>query len=150
MWTKSDFRVFQVESIFFFGNWEFLLSMAWRQGRSSNGYAVVFDSIETCVSFSSIWCVCVVVSHMMTVRLGSCQMKCAWQKSHGVAAQGCVVMKMSNVVLVFWCREVVEDGFFRSLFWMEVQKNPLRNVPRRQSFYLKIGIDGWWGGWWEV
>jgi len=65
-------------SLFFFvGNWEFLLSMAWRQGRSPNGYAVVFDSIETCVSFSSVWCVCVAASRMMIVRLGSCQMKCA-------------------------------------------------------------------------
>jgi len=51
-------------------------------------------------------------------------------------------MKMSSVILVFWCREVVEDGFFRSLFRTEVQENPLRNVPGRQSFYLKIGIDG--------
>jgi len=42
-----------VEPVFFFvGGWEFLLSMVWRQERSPNGDAMVFDSIETCVLFS--------------------------------------------------------------------------------------------------
>jgi hypothetical protein len=43
-----------VEPIFLVGGWELLLSMAWRQGRSLNGDVVVFDSIETFVSFSSV------------------------------------------------------------------------------------------------
>jgi len=32
--------------------------MAWRQGKLQNGDVLVFGSIETLVSFSSIWCVC--------------------------------------------------------------------------------------------
>ncbi len=58
---------FQLELVFFVGGWEFLLLMAWRQGRSPNGYVVVFDSIESCVSFSYIGCVCVVARHKMTL-----------------------------------------------------------------------------------
>jgi hypothetical protein len=38
---------------------------------------MVFDSIETFVSFSFVWNVCVVGGHMMTMWQGSCQVKCA-------------------------------------------------------------------------
>jgi hypothetical protein len=48
---------FKWNLFFFVDNWEFLLSMAWRQGRSPNGDAVVFVSIETFVLFSLVWCV---------------------------------------------------------------------------------------------
>jgi len=109
---------FQLELVFFVGSWEFLLSMAWRQGRSPNGYAVVFDSIESCVLFSSIWCVCVcvVARHMMTLWQGSCQMKGIRQKSRRIAAKGCAALKINNVALVFCDRKVVEVWVFRSLF----------------------------------
>jgi hypothetical protein len=50
-----------VELVFLVGNREFLLSMEWRQGRSPNGDAVVFDCMQTCVSFSSVWGVCVLL-----------------------------------------------------------------------------------------
>jgi hypothetical protein len=36
---------------FFVGGWECLLSMAWRQGRSPNGDALVFNNIKFFVSF---------------------------------------------------------------------------------------------------
>jgi len=40
-------------------------------------------------------------------------MKCARQKSRGATMEGCVTVQISSVVLIFWNREVVEDGFFR-------------------------------------
>jgi hypothetical protein len=46
--------------LFFVGGWEFLLFIAWRQGRLQNGDALVFGSIEALVSFSSTWYVCVI------------------------------------------------------------------------------------------
>jgi len=42
----------------------------WRQGRALNGDAMVFYDVEIFMSFSSIWDVCVVVGHMMTVWQG--------------------------------------------------------------------------------
>ncbi len=54
-------RFFKWNLFFFVGGFEFLLSMVWKQERSLNGDAVVFDSIETYMSFSSVWCVCVCV-----------------------------------------------------------------------------------------
>ncbi len=41
-----------MEPAFFVGGLELLFSMVWRQGRSPNGYVMVFDCIETCMSFS--------------------------------------------------------------------------------------------------
>jgi hypothetical protein len=72
---------------------------------------VVFDNIETFVSFSFVWCVCVVVGRRMIKWQRSCQGRCVWQKSHRAMAKGCVAVKISNVVLVFWSREVVGVGF---------------------------------------
>jgi hypothetical protein len=79
------------------GSWEFLLSTAWKQGKSPNGNVVVFDSIETFVSFSFVWYVCVIVGRKMTVWQGCCQMKCVWWKSHGATTEGCVVVQISSV-----------------------------------------------------
>ncbi len=49
---------------------------------------MVFYGVEIFVSFFSIWDVCVVVGHIMNMWQGSCQVKCARQKSHGGAAEG--------------------------------------------------------------
>jgi len=45
---------------FFVGGWEFLLSMAWRQGRLQNGDVLVFGSIEALVSLV---CMCYCWTH---------------------------------------------------------------------------------------
>jgi hypothetical protein len=59
--------------------------------RALNGDVVVFYGIEIFVLFSSIWDVCVVARHKMTMWQGSYQMKCAQWKSCG-GSNG----KMSN------------------------------------------------------
>jgi len=89
--------------------------MVWRQERSLNGDVVVFDIIKTYVSFSYVWCVYVAIGCKVTVWQGSYQMKCAWQESCKTTMDGCAVVKISSVVLIFWNREVVGDGFFRSV-----------------------------------
>jgi hypothetical protein len=44
-----------MQHVFFsVGDWEFLLSTAWRQGRLQNGDVPMFGGIEALVSFSSI------------------------------------------------------------------------------------------------
>jgi len=58
--------------------------MAWRQGRSSNGDVMVFDNIETFVSFSSVWDVCVAIGRRMIVWQGNYQMN---------SAKGCAVVQ---------------------------------------------------------
>ncbi len=73
-------------------------------------------------------------------------MRCARQKSRGVAAEGCAAMKISNVVLVFWCREVVRVGFLDLCLKGKYEKICCVMYSRRQSFYLKVGIDGRGGG----
>jgi hypothetical protein len=62
----------------------------------------------------------------------------------------CAAMKISNVVLVFLCREVVGVGFLD--LWLEGKYEWIRYAmySGRQSFYLRVGIDGWGGEWWEV
>jgi len=62
--------------------------MAWRQGRSPNGNVVVFDSIETFVSFFYVWYVCVAAGCRMIVWQRRCQMKCTRQKSCSAMAEG--------------------------------------------------------------
>jgi hypothetical protein len=72
---------------FFVGGWEFLLSMAWRQGRLQNGDASVLVALK-------LWCrwyVCVIVGRMTMVWQGSC-----WG-SQKVAAEGFVEEKINNV-----------------------------------------------------
>jgi hypothetical protein len=100
-----------VELFFWVSDWKLLLSMAWRQGKSPNGDAMVFDNIETFVSFSSIWCVCVALGCKMIVWQRNYQVRCARRKSRGATMERCGAVKISNVVLVFWCREVVGVGF---------------------------------------
>jgi hypothetical protein len=46
-------------------------------------------------------CVCVAIGHKMTVWQGSCQVRCARQKSRGAVTKGCATVKISSVVLVF-------------------------------------------------
>jgi hypothetical protein len=77
---------------------------------------VVFDSIETFVSFSSVWYVCVAVGRKMTMGQGSCQMKCAWQKSHGAMVEGCVAMQISRVLFGFQFQRDWEDWFLDLYF----------------------------------
>jgi hypothetical protein len=55
-------------------------------------------------------------------------------------------MKISNVVLVFWCREVVRVGFLDLCLKGKYEKICCVMYSRRQSFYLKVGIDGRGGG----
>jgi hypothetical protein len=99
---ESGFRVFQGSLFsFFVGGRKFLLSMARRQKKSLNGDAMVFDSIETLVSFSSVWYVCVVVGCRMIMWQGSYQVKCIRRKSRGAMTEGCVTMHISNVVFGF-------------------------------------------------
>jgi hypothetical protein len=62
--------------------------MAWRQGKTLNGDAVVFYGIEIFVLFYPMWDVCVVIGCIMTVWQGSCQVKCGWRKSRGGAMEG--------------------------------------------------------------
>jgi hypothetical protein len=108
-------RFFKEACFFSIVGWEFLLSTTWRQGRSPNGDAVVFDNIETFVSFSSIWYVCVVVGHRMTVWQGSYQVKYARRKFHGATMEGCATVQISSVVFGFQFRRGCVKLVFRSL-----------------------------------
>jgi hypothetical protein len=47
------------------------------------------DNIETLVSFSFVWYVCVAIGHKMSVWQESCQMKCTQRKSHSATTKGC-------------------------------------------------------------
>jgi len=78
-----------------------LLSTAWRQGRLQNGDVSVFGSIETLVSFSSIWYVCVVARRKMMVWQGSYQVRCVRWKFRGTLAKGFAVEKISSVGFCF-------------------------------------------------
>jgi hypothetical protein len=62
--------------------------MAWRQGRTLNGDAMVFYCIEIFVLVFFIWDVCVAAKRRMIVWQGSYQVKCTWQKSRYGAAEG--------------------------------------------------------------
>jgi hypothetical protein len=114
----------------------------WRQGRLQNGDVVVFNSIETFVSFSFVWYVCVVAGRKMTMWQGIYQVRCAWRKSCKVVAEGCATKKISSVVLVFY-REVVEVYRFLNLY-LEWKYKRIRYAmySRRHNFYLKVGFVG--------
>jgi hypothetical protein len=116
--------------------------MVWRQERSPNGEAVVFDSIETFVSFSFVWSVCVAASRTMTKWQRSYQGRCARQKSRGAMAEGCVVVKISNVFLVFYSREIVRVGFLDLNLKGKYKRIRCAIYLGRQSFYVRVGIDG--------
>jgi hypothetical protein len=75
--------------------------MAWRQERLHNGDVPMFGSIETLVSFSSVWYVCVVVGHKMMVWQRSCQVRCAQRKSRGAMVEGFDVEKISSAGFCF-------------------------------------------------
>jgi len=60
-----------------------------------NGNAPVFGSIETLMSFSSVWYVCVVVGRKMMVWQGNCQVKCGRQKFHEAVAKGFATEEIS-------------------------------------------------------
>jgi hypothetical protein len=62
----------------------------------------VFGSIETLVSFSSIWYVCGVVGRMMMVWPRSCQVRCVWWKSYGAVVEGFAIEKISSA---YFCLE---------------------------------------------
>jgi hypothetical protein len=53
---------------------------------------MVFDSIETFMSFSSIWNVCVIAGCRMTVWQGSYQVKCVRWKSRDATVEGCAIV----------------------------------------------------------
>jgi hypothetical protein len=111
------------------------------KGRSPNGDAVMFNSIEIFVSFSSIWYVCVVVGRRITVWQGSCQVKCARRKSRGAMAEGSATVQMNSVVfLAFSHRGGCGRLVFRSLSRMEVQENLLCNVLRKAKFLSKVWL----------
>ncbi len=89
-----------------------MLFTAWRQGGSPNGDVVVFDSIETFVSFSFVWYVCNAIGRKMTMWQGSCQVKCPQRKSSGATTQGCVAVQISSVVFGFqFSRKLLKIGF---------------------------------------
>jgi len=69
---------------------------AWRQGRLQNGDASVFSSIETLLSFSSVWYVCVVARRKMMVWQGSCQVSYTRQKSRRAMAKGFAAEKINS------------------------------------------------------
>ncbi len=58
-----------------------------------------------------LFCVCVVARRMMSKWQRSYQGRCTRRKSRRAMAEGCVVVKISNVFLVFCSREVVRVGF---------------------------------------
>jgi len=66
-----------------------------------NGDASVFGNIETLVSFSSVWYVCVVVGCRMMVWQGNCQVRCVRQKSREVVAKGFVAEKINSAGFCF-------------------------------------------------
>ncbi len=78
-----------------------MLLTLWRQGGSSNGDVVVFDSIEIFVSFSSVWYVHVVVGCRTTLWQRSYQVKCVQRKSHGATMEGCAKVYINSVVFSF-------------------------------------------------
>ncbi len=97
---------------------------------------MVFDSIETFVSFSSIWYVCVATGCRMTMW----QVKCAQWKSRNATMEGCATIQISSVVFGFQLHRGCGSLVFRSLFRMKVHENPLRNVLKEARFLSK----GWY------
>jgi hypothetical protein len=49
---------------------------------------MVFDGVEICMSFSSIWDICAIVGHRKIVWQGSYQVKCNQRKACGGAEEG--------------------------------------------------------------
>jgi hypothetical protein len=81
----------------------------------------MFGSIETLVSFFSIWYVCVVVGCVMMVWQGSCHVGCARQKSCGAVAEGFAVEKIISAGFCFARTEQsCWNEVFRSLFRRKV------------------------------
>ncbi len=91
---------FKWRFFFFAGNWEFLLSMAWKQRRSTNGDVMVLIALKPLCRFL-LFHVCVVARCKMIGWQGDCQLRCAREKSRGAATERCAIVKISNVVLVF-------------------------------------------------
>ncbi len=103
----------------------------WRQGRLQNGDVSVFGSIETLVSFSLVWYVCVGVGCKMMVWQGSYQVRCVWWKSHEATTEGIVAEKISSAGFCFArTRGSCWNEVFRSLPRGKVHDNPLCNVLR--------------------
>jgi hypothetical protein len=107
--------------------------MVWRQGRSSNGDVMVFDNIETFVSFSSVWDVCVAIGHRMIVWQGNYQMN---------SAEGCAVVQISRMVFGFQFQRDWEDWFLDVCLRWKYKKIRYTMYSTRQSFYLKVGFVG--------
>ncbi len=93
-----------------------MIPTEWKQGGSPNGDAVVFDNIETFVSFSSVWYVCVATGRMMTVWQGSYQVKCIWKFFGGATVEGCAAVWISSVVFGFQLERGCGRLVFKSLF----------------------------------
>jgi len=117
--------------------------MAWKQKRSLNGDAMVFDSIEIFVSFPFVWDVCVTTKCKMTMWQKSYQVKWVRWKSRSAMAKGWASMQISSVIWLSYeggCLRFV----FRSLSRIGVQENLLRNVLKE----AKILSKGWF--WWLI
>lgn len=69
-------RFFKEACFFFYWRLGVFAFKGMEKGRSTNGDAVVFDSIEIFVLFSSILYVCVIAGRRMIVWQGSYQVKC--------------------------------------------------------------------------
>jgi len=106
-----------------------------------NGNAPVFGSIETLMSFSSVWYVCVVVGRRMMVWQGNCQVKCGRQKSHEAVVEGFATEKISCAGFCFAKKRGKLSNlvffFFKSLSRGKVRDYPLRNVLREAKCLSK-------------
>ncbi len=102
----------------------------------------MFGSIETLVSFSSVWYVCVVAGRKMMVWPGSCQVRCARQKSLGAMVEGFATEKISSVDFCLEKAEVVGVRFL-DLYLKENYKTiRCAMYSGRQSVYLRTRFDG--------
>jgi len=102
----------------------------------------MFGRIETVVSFSSVWYVCVVARRKMMVWPGSCQVRCARRKSRETVVEGFDAEKISSVDFVLRRGEIVGVRFLNLCLKGKYKRIHCAMYSRRQSIYLIIGFDG--------
>ncbi len=108
---------------------------AWRQGKLQNGDAPVLSNIEALVSFSFVWCVCVIIGRKIMVWPGSCQGKCTRQRSCRIAMEGFVTEKISSAGFCFVSKgEVVVMRFVDLCLEGKYKNNLLCNVLREAKY----------------
>jgi len=106
----------------------------------------MFGSIETLVSFSSVWYVCVVAGCKMMVWQGSYQVRCGRRKFREVMTEGFAAEKISSACFCFVKKrkKLLNLVFFFSIFYFKEKYETIccAMYSRRQSVYLKASFHG--------